>query len=266
MYRGQSVAVVMPAFNVAAHIARAVAAVPRFVDYLIVVDDGSRDATAAIVAGLEREGLVLLRHPRNRGVGAAIARGYREALRRGADAVAVMAGDGQMDAADLPTLLDPVLTGRADYAKGNRFRHPSLWRTMPWTRVLGNVVLSLLTKLSSGYWHVFDSQCGYTSVSRAALEAIDCRFFARYGYPNDLLARLRGARARVVDVPVRPIYDGQRSGIRPWTVVYPVLFVLLASWVRRVRWARQRAGAPSVALAERTLAERTLAERCASGY
>jgi len=261
MYRGQLVAVVMPAFNVAAHIERALRAVPGFVDHVIVVDDGSRDATAAIVAGVGREGLLLLRHRRNRGVGAAIASGYREALRRGAAAVAVMAGDGQMDAADLTALLDPVLAGQADYAKGNRFRHPSIWRVMPWTRVLGNVVLSLLTKLSSGYWRLFDSQCGYTTASRGALEAIGCRFFTRYGYPNDLLARLRVVRARVVDVPVRPIYDGQRSGIRPWTVIYPMLFVLLASWVRRLLPFRRRPG-----LAPAPAGEGPLAERCASGY
>ncbi|MBK6847148.1 MAG: glycosyltransferase family 2 protein [Proteobacteria bacterium] len=235
---------------------------PGFVDHVIVVDDGSRDATAAIVAGVGREGLLLLRHGRNRGVGAAIASGYREALRRGAAAVAVMAGDGQMDAADLTALLDPVLGGQADYAKGNRFRHPSIWREMPWTRVLGNVVLSLLTKLSSGYWHVFDSQCGYTSVSRAALEAIDCRFFARYGYPNDLLARLRVVRARVVDVPVRPICARSALGDSA-----------PGRWSTRCSsccWPRGfggccRSGAGR-GLSPAPVAERPLAERCASGY
>lgn len=271
MYRGQVVAVVMPAFNVAGEIARAVRAVPGFVDHLIVVDDGSRDATAAIVAELGREGLLLLRHQHNRGVGAAIASGYREALRRGAAAVAVMAGDGQMDGGDLTALLDPVLAGQADYVKGNRFRHPEIWRAMPWTRILGNVVLSLLTKLTSGYWHLFDSQCGYTSVSPAALAAIDCSFFARYGYPNDLLARLRLARARVVEVPVRPIYDGQRSGIRPWTLVYPMLFVLLASWLRRLVLWRRRVGATPGSSLERAPAgaapsEGALADESASGY
>ena len=240
MYRGHSVAVVMPAYNVEAHVARAICSVPDYVDLLVVVDDGSRDSTAARVADRGADRLVLLRHPRNRGVGAAIATGYAEARRRGAQVVAVMAGDGQMDPADLPRVLDPVVEGRADYSKGNRFQHPDVWRAMPRLRLAGNIVLSLLTKLTSGYWGLFDSQCGYTAISGRALRAIDGgrTIFARYGYPNDVLARLRVVGARVEDVPVRPVYEGQPSGIRIWTVLYPVLFVLLRSMGRRI-W-RQR--------------------------
>jgi hypothetical protein len=107
---------------------------------------------------------------------------------------------------------------------------------MPRTRVVGNYLLSMATKLTSGYWRVFDSQCGYTAIRRELLARIDLdRVFPRYGYPNDLLARLHSARARVVDVPVRPIYGpGWRSGIRPHTVLYPIAFVLLRSWARRL--------------------------------
>lgn len=235
MYRGQRVAVVMPAFNAAAHIYRAVSSLPSFVDDVIVVDDASTDLTCSELLAWQDERLVLLRHVQNRGVGAAIATGYAEALRRRASAVAVMAGDGQMDPADLTRLLDPIVERRADYAKGNRFRHPDVWRAMPLSRLLGNVVLSLLTKLTSGYGRVFDSQCGYTVASRGALEAIGCRFYSRYGYPNDILARLRAAGARVIDVPVRPVYEGQSSGIRLWTVFYPMLFVLAASLLWRLR-------------------------------
>jgi len=240
VYRGASVAVVMPAYNVERLVADAVRSVPGFVDHLVVVDDGSTDGTSAQVSGIAREGLVRLRHPVNRGVGAAIATGYGEARRLGAQVVAVMAGDGQMDPADLSRVVDPVVEGRADYAKGNRFEDRSVWRVMPRARLLGNIVLSLLTKLTSGYWRLFDSQCGYTAISRRALLAIDGEhtLFARYGYPNDVLARLRVAGARVVDVPVRPIYEGQPSGIRLWTVVYPILFVLMRSFGRRL-W-RQR--------------------------
>lgn len=238
MYRGTRVAVVMPAYNVGAHIGAAVTAIPPWVDCIVIVDDGSQDETATVVRSLSSPAAerVLLRHEQNRGVGAAIATGYEEALNRGAGVVAVMAGDGQMDPADLPGLLDPLIGGRADYAKGNRFRYPGVWRAMPMARLVGNIVLSLLTKFSSGYLHLFDSQCGYTAASRATIERLG-RFFARYGYPNDVLARLRVMGARVVDVPVRPIYDGQPSGIRLWTVFYPMLFVLLGSMVRRL-WAQ----------------------------
>jgi glycosyltransferase involved in cell wall biosynthesis len=241
---GQRVAVVMPAFNVEDRIVAAVRAVPDYIDQLVVVDDGSVDGTVAALAAVRRP-VTIVRHVANRGVGAAIATGYVEALQRGAHVVVVMAGDGQMDAADLPRLIEPVACGAADYAKGNRFRHGTIWRAMPTTRVVGNILLSLLTKISSGYWRLFDSQSGYTAISARALRAIDCRVFARYGYPNDLLARLRAAGARVVDVPVRPVYDGQRSGIRLWTVVYPILFILLASFARRLWQQRLRPLLPS---------------------
>jgi glycosyltransferase involved in cell wall biosynthesis len=243
MYRGARIAVVMPAYNVRRHLRQAVVTVPAVVDDLVVVDDGSDDGTSRVLRDVRRPGLLLIRHPRNRGVGAAIATGYAAAAERGAEVIAVMAGDGQMDPADLPALLDPVVSGAADYAKGDRFRHAEVWRAMPPQRIAGNVLLSLLTKLSSCYLGVFDSQCGYTAISRETLRAIDGRVFAGYGYLNDLLARLHTAGARVVDVPVRPIYDGQPSGIRLRTVAHPILTVLVGSLARRL-WQQRAAGRP----------------------
>ena len=240
MLRGHRIAVVVPAFNEADKISRTVRSVPGFVDHVIVVDDGSADGTARVAARSGRRGLEVVVHPRNRGVGAAIASGYRRALALGADATAVMAGDAQMDPADLPNLLAPVLAGKADYAKGNRFAWPGCWREMPLARFLGNVTLSWLTRVATGY-RLFDSQCGYTVASRAALAAIDPdAMFARYGYPNDVLGRLGRAGARVVDVPVRPVYGPQwRSGIRLTTVAYPILFLLGRAFVLRLRTGRR---------------------------
>ena len=248
MFRGRVVAVVVPACNEADKIAATIRSVPGFVDHLIVVDDGSGDATAAIARRAARRAagrgggrqVEVIVHPENRGVGAAIATGYARALALGAQATAVMAGDGQMDPADLPRLFAPVVSGAADYAKGNRFAWPGGWRQMPRVRLCGNVVLSLLTRLASGYWHLFDSQCGYTVASRQALLAIGPdRIFARYGYPNDLLARLSGAGARVVDVPVRPVYGPTwRSGLRPIRVALPLALMLVRAFVRR--FATQR--------------------------
>ena len=250
MYRGLTTAVVIPAFNEERAIAAAVRAVPGFVDHVIVVDDASRDATARRAAAEDRR-LEILRHGANRGVGAAIVSGYRRALALGLDATAVMAGDGQMDPRDLTRLLDPLAERRADYAKGNRFAHPDLWRTMPVARIAGNVALSLATRWTSGYRRVFDSQCGYTAITRGALERVDLdRVFPRYGYPNDLLARLHLVGARVVDVPVRPIYGPRwRSGIRPHTVVYPIAFVLARSWLERL--GAEATGRAAVAGADR---------------
>jgi glycosyltransferase involved in cell wall biosynthesis len=262
MFRGAKVAVVIPAFNEGDKIAATVRSVPGFVDHVLVIDDASTDDTAAVLARISRRAsgrgtrraIEVLTHERNRGVGAAITTGYQRALALGVDAVAVMAGDGQMDPADLPRLLAPVVTGVADYAKGNRFAWPGCWRAMPLHRVVGNVALSLLTRVATGYLRIFDSQCGYTVASRRALLAVISKLpsglkssaaarlpaapramFARYGYPNDLLGRLRIVGARVVDVPVRPIYGaGWRSGIRIPRVILPMLFILSRALLRRL--------------------------------
>ena len=196
MYQQLRIAVVIPAYNEERAIARVVADVPAYVDHVIVVDDASSDGTAAAAraAVAERTGGEVVVHEVNRGVGGAIVTGYHRGLALGVDAVAVMAGDGQMDPADLPSLLDPIAAGVADYVKGNRFLHPEVWTAMPPARIVGNLVLSAATKLTSGYRHVFDSQCGYTAISRRALETVELDgVFPRYGYPNDLLSRLHVA-------------------------------------------------------------------------
>jgi glycosyltransferase involved in cell wall biosynthesis len=251
MFERMIVAVVVPAFNEADKIEHTIRSVPAYVDHIVVVDDGSTDGTARVAAAARaaqgRPGIEIVRHAGNRGVGGAIATGYRQALRSGAHAIAVMAGDAQMDPRDLSALLAPLSRGVADYAKGNRFLSPDVRRVMPPLRYLGNVVLSHLTRLTSGYPRVFDSQCGYTAISRRALLAIDPeQLFPRYGYPNDLLSRLAQVQARVVDVPVRPVYGpGWRSGIGVRSLL-SIGFVLLRALLRLGRWkvmshARRRA-------------------------
>ena len=189
-------------------------------------------------------GVEVLRHLQNRGVGAAVATGYRRALLLNSDVAVVMAGDGQMDPADVPSLIEPIVDGRADYVKGNRFAHSEVWQTMPRLRLVGNVVLSLLTRITAGYPRMFDSQCGFTAATRRALLSIDLDgLFPRYGYPNDLLARLWVGRVRVQDVPVRTIYGRTwRSGISLRTAIYPVLFVALRAlpWRLWARWRRRQ--------------------------
>jgi len=241
MYRGLAIAVVIPAFNERRAIEGTVATVPAFVDRVIVVDDASTDDTApraeaAAARRADPASVEVIRHLQNRGVGGAIATGYRRALALGADVAVVMAGDGQMDPHDLPALLDPIADGAADYVKGNRFLHPAIWSTMPAARIVGNALLSAATRVTSGYRHVFDSQCGYTAIRRAALERIALgELFPRYGYPNDLLSRLSVAEMRVVDVPVRPIYGAHwKSGIHLGTALHPIPWVLLRSWGSRL--------------------------------
>lgn len=241
MYRDLAIAVVIPAFNERRAITATVETVPAFADHVLVVDDASTDDTAACAESAafhraEPARVEVLRHTANRGVGGAIATGYRRALALGADVAVVMAGDGQMDPDDLPALLAPIADRTADYVKGNRFLHPAIWTTMPASRIVGNVLLSAATRLTSGYRHVFDSQCGYTAIHRAALERIELgELFPRYGYPNDLLSRLRVADVRVADVPVRPIYgEHWKSGIHLGTALHPIPWVLLRSWGSRL--------------------------------
>jgi glycosyltransferase involved in cell wall biosynthesis len=241
VFRQLRIAVVIPAFNERNKIAATVASIPQIVDEIYVIDDASTDDTGAIALASvppATPGRVfeVIRHAGNRGVGAAISTGYRRVLAGEADIAVVMAGDGQMDPEDLPALLAPLADGTADYVKGNRFKHPDVWSAMPTTRIVGNVLLSAATRVTSGYHHVFDSQCGYTAIHRRALASIDLDvLWARYGYPNDLLSRLYVAGVRVVDVPVRPIYgDHWKSGINLGTVVHPIPWVLLRSWGTRI--------------------------------
>lgn len=236
MYKGKRVGVVVPAYNEGLLVGRVIETMPDFVDRIWVVDDRSGDDTCAVVerylsdpAYAER--LALLRHEVNRGVGAAIVTGYKRAVEEDIDAVAVMAGDAQMDPDELQYLVAPVVSDQSDYVKGNRLFTGEAWRMIPRVRYLGNAALSLLTKIASGYWHVADSQTGYTAISRAALQILPLDdLFPRYGYPNHILVMLNVYQFRVTDVPVRPIYNvGEKSGIRLWKVM-PQLSWLLLKW------------------------------------
>jgi len=209
------------------------AKVPAYVDHIYVVDDASTDATAARVAACGDPRIRLVRHAANRGVGAAISTGYARALADGCDALAVMAADDQMDPADLPLLLGPVVSGAADYAKGNRLLHPEVAR-MPRRRQLGTRVLSALTR-SATLLDVGDCQCGFTVLSAAAARRLPLgELWPRYGYPNDLLGMLAAAGCQVVEAPVRPVYADEQSGLRPYQ-----LLVIAGVIVRR--WRRSRA-------------------------
>ncbi len=235
MLDGKRVAVVVPAYDEERLIAATIEGIPDFVDRIYVVNDASADGTAeqALAAGDPR--VELITHERNRGVGAAIATGYRRALEEAIDVTCVMAADNQMDPSELRALADPVARGDVEYAKANRLVSGEAWTVIPRTRYLGNAVLSLLTKIASGYWHVADSQAGYTALSLESLRRLDLdRLYPRYGFPNDVLVHLNVQNARVRDVPSRPIYGvGERSGIRLRSVVPRIAWLLFkAFWWR----------------------------------
>jgi glycosyltransferase involved in cell wall biosynthesis len=228
MLEGKRVAVVVPAFDEERLVGETIRGVPEFVDRIYVVDDASRDGTVAAAEGVSDLRVQVLRRERNAGVGAAIATGYRRALEEEIDVTCVMAADNQMDPTELQELVAPVARGEVEYAKANRLVSGEAWKVIPRTRYLGNAVLSLLTKIASGYWHVADSQAGYTALSLSALRRLDLdRLYPRYGFPNDMLVHLNIQNARVRDVPSRPIYDvGERSGIRLRSVVPRISWLL----------------------------------------
>ncbi len=246
MYRGNQIAVVVPAHTESRRVADVVETMPAFVDQVIVVDDGSTDGTAGRIAMPAAGRAEILRRDCNGGVGAAIVSGYRRARETGADIVAVMAGDAQMDPADLTSLLDPLVEGRADYAKGDRLSHPDVMDVMPSVRLFGNSALTLATRLATGL-PIADSQCGYTAISREAhLQLPLGALYPRYGFPNDLLIKAAALGLRVSDVCVRPIYhDGpDASGLAISRVIPRLGWMLAAGIVRRVlrrgEWKRAR--------------------------
>lgn len=233
MWHGARVAVIVPAYQEARLIGRTLRSLPEYVDQVHVVDDASDDGTSEAARGVGDSRVRIWRHPVNRGVGAAIVTGYHAALAELADVLAVMAGDAQMHPDDLAPLLDPVVHGKCDYAKGNRFIHAEA-RKMPLLRRTAGSALALFTRQAFGV-DIDDSQCGFTAISAAALRQLDLDdLWPRFGYPNDLIGMLARESLQVLDVAVRPVYADERSGVRPWHVLS------IAGIITR-RWWRNRA-------------------------
>jgi glycosyltransferase involved in cell wall biosynthesis len=237
MLEGRRVAVVVPAHDEEELIVATLQGIPGFVDRVYVVDDASADATAERARTIGDPRIEVVVHDRNRGVGGAIVTGYKRALAERIDATAVMAGDNQMDPDELEALALPVVRGEVDYAKANRLFTGSAWRLIPRSRYVGNAMLSFLTKIASGYWHVADSQAGYTVLSLRVLQLLDLdRIYTSYGFPNDMLVHLNVWNARVRDVPSRPIYGvGERSGLKIRRVVPRISWLLCKGFFWRMR-------------------------------
>lgn len=212
MYKNISVSLVIPAYNEEKLIEDTLLGVPPFVDKIYVIDDGSTDNMAKIVSDFPDERVNLIRHKKNEGVGAAIINGYKKSASDGYDATVVIGGDNQMDLSDLPNLLNPIVNGDADYVKGNRFLYSNL-NSMPLKRLFGNVILSFMTRLASGYWSINDTQDGYTVITKKAIKSIDWdKAWKKYGYVSDFLVRFNVYNFRVKDVPRKPVYlKGERQ-------------------------------------------------------
>jgi len=263
MYNGHTVGVVIPAYNESGFVGDVIETLPAFVDRVYVIDDQSSDDTwaeitdtAEAVNGSERptDGgaefdtqVVAIQHETNRGVGGAIKTGYLRARDDGIDVTAVMGGDGQMDPTYLDRIIEPIVDGKADYAKGNRLINETDHMEMPTFRVVGNRMLTLLTKIASGYWQVGDPQMGYTAISLDALHSADIEnMYEFYGYCNDLLVRLNVTGHRVADVPSPLNYGDEQSDISYATYIPRVSGMLLRTFLWRLWSGRRTAGGVSI--------------------
>lgn len=239
MYKGKKIGVVIPAYNEETQIGRVIETMPDFVDQIIIVDDNSTDKTVAVITDLQKSYpyITLLRHHINKGAGAAMVTAYKYAKEQDIDVAVRMDGDGQMNPDDLPALLDPVVEGRADYAKGNRLFTGEAYKRIPKVRYFGNAFLSLFTKIASGYWHVADSQSGYTAINKKAMQLVDWdQLYTWYGHPNDILVRLNIHNIRVKDVPVEPVYNiGEKSGIKVGKAVFKIGWLLIKLFFWRMK-------------------------------
>ncbi len=234
--RYHGIAVVVPCYRVGRRVLDVLSRIGPEVCWIFVVDDGCPDRSGDLVEAECQDARVrVLRHERNLGVGAAMVTGYRAALETDAEVVVKLDGDGQMDPALLPRIAAPVRRGMADYVKGNRFFNPGDVEAMPKVRVVGNMALSFLAKLSTGYWQLFDPNNGYTAIHRSVLCLLPLDRLARgYFFESDLLYHLNQVRAAVHDLPMPAVYGDEPSSLRPWRMVLPFLAGHLRNFARRL--------------------------------
>jgi glycosyltransferase involved in cell wall biosynthesis len=234
--RRPRIAVVIPCYRVGEAIFAVLARIGPEVSRIYVVDDRCPDGTAdKVTARVTDERVVVVRHSVNQGVGGALVTGYRRALDDGMTVVVKLDGDGQMDPALIPRFVRPILAGQADYTKGNRFYHLESLMAMPRVRLFGNAVLSFMTKISTGYWRVFDPTNGYTAIHAAALRLLPLDKIARdYFFESDMLFRLNIVRAVVQDVPMDAVYGDETSGLKVARVIPRFLLRHLVNFAKRV--------------------------------
>ncbi|MFT5207397.1 MAG: dolichol-phosphate mannosyltransferase [Candidatus Omnitrophota bacterium] len=228
------IAVIIPAFNAAAKIAQVIQSIPKYVDEIIVVDDGSTDQTYQIVMNLNHPKVTPHVHKTNQGVGAAMLTGYQKAIDLGADILVKVDSDGQMNPGDMQSILEPLINGRADYAKGNRFADFRTLEKMPSIRRFGNAWLSFLTKLVSGYWNIFDVTNGYTAITADMFKKINPKGIAKgYFFETSMLIELNICLAKVIDVEIPSFYEDEESHLKIHHVMAKFPLMLMRGFCRR---------------------------------
>lgn len=230
------IAVVIPCYRVVKHILQVLDAIPAFVDLIVCVDDCCPERSGQFITGNAADPRVrVIVNPVNLGVGGAMIAGYRAAMQMGAEIAVKIDGDGQMDPTLISRFVAPIVRGNADYAKGNRFYRPESLEKMPVIRLFGNAVLSFMSKMSTGYWNLFDPTNGYTAVHTAALRQLPLdKISRRYFFESDLLFRLSTVRAVVVDVPMDAKYEDEKSNLSISRIVIPFIGGHLRNTLKRL--------------------------------
>lgn len=238
MYRDFKIGVAVPAYNEEKLIGKTIAEIPRFVDRIYAVDDASTDKTRSEIEKSSDKRVLLIKHDKNEGVGASIVSAFMQGINE-VDVLAVMAGDNQMDPEDLPALLDPIVDGKVDFTKGDRFTKEYNLQMSAWRR-FGTILLTFLTKIAVGYWHINDPQNGYVAISSKALKKIDLdNLYKGYAFENDLLLKAKVADLKVVNVPVKIRYNiGEKSKINYPKFIFKTSRYLLHSFFWRIREER----------------------------
>ena len=238
-YKSRSIGVCVPAYNEASLVRATYEGIPKWIDYIALVDDASTDETYEVMREIAKRDhrVSATQLPTNSGVGGAILSGHQVLLSKGAEIFVVMAGDDQMDPASLPMLLDPIIEDRSDYVKGNRFSSFASVRSMPKIRVFGNLVLSFLSKFATGLWHISDPQNGYTAIKVSLYKDLPvARISQRFDFENDMLCWCRILEARVLDVPIPARYKDEKSKLRIISTAIVVFRTLVTSFMRRIWW------------------------------
>ncbi len=233
----KSIAVIVPAYNEEVLIEKTINSIPDIVEKIIIVNDCSTDNTREIVEVLKKdnEKIQLINFEKNSGVGKAIVEGYELAFEQGHDIGVVMPGDAQALPEDFNNLIKPLMSGDYDYSKGNRLNYKGVSKIMPKHRFFGNNLLTLLTKFATGYYHIMDPQMGYTALNLKLVPNLNLdKLIKRYGYPGHLLYLLNMVDAKVIDVEVIPHYGEEKSGIRLFTFIPKLVYLLIKLFISRV--------------------------------
>lgn len=238
MIKNKTIAVVIPCYKVESHIKDVIDTMPEYVDFIFAVNDCSPDNTKAILEDMmtKNSRLVVLHHDKNQGVGGAMITGFKACIEKGIDIVIKVDGDGQMDVNFMPQLIDAVIDGKYDYAKGDRVKNRKMLANMPAIRRFGNLGLTFLTRIASGYWKISDPTNGYICITLPTLKKLDLsRLSKRFFFESSLIAELYYTGARIKDVQMPSIYGDEKSNLSIWKALFSFPAKLVRAHLRRLR-------------------------------